>query len=88
MLTHVDRVLATLAALLLFTWHEVHLFNSRPNEPDPARGYILANATHVFGGSQSLYLSQADVALRWGLAGAVLVVAVWAISHTFRRTAR
>ena len=72
MLTHVDRVLAVIAAMLLFTWHELVLFHDRPTTPDPSRGQVIAASTRVFGDSDPFYLTQLDVALRWGLGALVL----------------
>lgn len=81
----VERVLAAITALLLFTLNEIRMLHTLPRAPEPGRGQTYSAALHVFGGSQDVYLSLFDVIARWGLVGLILALSVWAVSETFKR---
>jgi hypothetical protein len=81
----VERVLAAITALLLFTLNEIRMLHMLPRAPEPGRGQTYSAAVHVFGGSQEVYLSMFDLIARWGLVGLTLALSVWAISETFQR---
>jgi hypothetical protein len=85
MLSKVERVLAAITALLLFTLNEIRMLHVLPRAPEPGRGQTFSAAVHVFGGSQEVYLSVLDLAARWGLVGLILALSVWAVSETFQR---
>lgn len=80
----VERVLAAITALLLFTLNEVRMFNALPRAPDSAHGQTYAAAVHVFGGSEQIYLAWFDVATRWGLVGLTVALSLWALADTLR----
>lgn len=81
----VERVLAAVTALLLFTLNEIRMLHTLPREPEPGRGQTFSAAVHLFGGSQEVYLSTLDLVARWGLVGLTLALSVWAVSETFQR---
>lgn len=81
----IERVLAAVTALLLFTLNEIRMLNMLPRDPDPSRGQTFVTAVHLFGGSDHVYLSLLDLAARWGLVGLTLACAIWALSETFQR---
>jgi hypothetical protein len=78
-------VLAMLAAMLLFTLHQIYLFRDRPPEPNPALGLIYADASRILGQATPIYLSVGDMALKWSLAAIVVACAAWAFASTLRR---
>lgn len=80
-----ERVLASITALLLFTLNEVRMFNTLPRAPQPVEGHTYAAAVHVFGGSEQVYLTTIDLAARWGLVGLILALSIWALSDTLKR---
>lgn len=84
MIANVDRVLAAVAALLLFTLNELRMFNMLPREADPATGYIYPAALRVMENDGQVYLTMIDVAVRWGLVGITVAAAIWALFDSFR----
>ena len=80
----IERVLAAITGLLLFTLNEVRMFNMLPRAPDPGQGQTYSAAVHVFGGSEHVYAAWVDIAARWGLAGLTVALCVWALADTFR----
>jgi hypothetical protein len=85
MISKVERVLAAITALLLFTLNEIRMLHTLPRVPEPGRGQTYSAAVHVFGGSQEVYLSLLDLVARWGLVGLTIGLSIWAVSETFRR---
>lgn len=85
MFSKVERVLAAVTALLLFTLNEIRMLHTLPREADPGRGQTFSAAVHVFGGSENVYLSAIDLIARWGLVGLTVALSVWAVSETFKR---
>lgn len=83
----VERVLAAITGLLLFTLNEVRMFNMLPRAPDPGQGQTYSAAVHVFGSSEQVYAAWVDIAARWGLAGLTVALCVWALADTFRSRA-
>lgn len=85
MIARVERVLAALAALLLFTLNEVRMFHTLPRLPQPGEGQIHAASIHVFGDSEQVFLGVIDLSVRWGLVALTVALCVWALADTFRR---
>ncbi|MDX2276734.1 MAG: hypothetical protein NW206_14895 [Hyphomonadaceae bacterium] len=81
----VERVLAAVTAMLLFTLNELRMLHTLPREADLGRGQTNAAAINVLGGSETVYLSSLDLAARWGLIGLILALSIWALSETFKR---
>jgi hypothetical protein len=81
----VERVLAAITALLLFTLNEVRMFHTLPRFAQPGEGKTYAVSVHVFGGAQEVYLSAFDMAARWGLVGLTVALCMWALADTLRR---
>ncbi|MBC7769562.1 MAG: hypothetical protein H7124_12325 [Phycisphaerales bacterium] len=80
-----ERMLASVAALLLFTLNEARMFNMLPRSPDTAKGQVHGVWLQLMGASEPAYLSAIDLALRWGLAGFVAGLCVWTVAETFKR---
>lgn len=80
----VKRVLASVAALALFTLNDVRMFHSLPRAPDPGNGQTHALGLQLFDSAGAFYGSIFDIALRWGLMGLILVACAWAIAETFK----
>lgn len=77
---HVQRVLAAVAGLLIFTLNELRLFNNAVRSPDDLHAH--AAWLRVFGGGAEVYLSTLDLAVRWGLAGLVVAASMWALARS------
>lgn len=73
-----------LVGLLLFTLDEVHLFRDRPHVIDTAHGYVTHASVRSFGAVADVYVSTADLALRWGLVFLVVAAALWALALTLK----
>jgi len=84
MLADVERVLAALAGLLLFTLNEVRMFNTLPRMPDPGDGRVHAVWMNIADSQHQVFLSSFDLATRWGLAGLTAGLALWALAETFQ----
>jgi hypothetical protein len=82
-----ERVLASVLGLLLFALNEVRMFNLLPRSPDSGRGQVYGVWIQFMGASEPVYLSALDLVLRWGLAGFVAALCVWAVAETFKRPA-
>src|SRR5215475_13457643 len=82
--THLDRVLAMLGLLLVFTLDEIHLAHDRPQYLDLARGCTHPTALTVAGSTSTAYLSTPDLALRWGLALLVASAGLWVVANTLK----
>ena len=81
----VERVLAAVTALLLFTLNDVRMFQSLPRTADLASGHVHAAWLRLFGQPQQVFLTSFDLGVRWGLAGLVVALCIWALADTFRR---
>lgn len=81
---NVERVLASLVALLLFTLNEVRMFQSLPRSADPGDGRVHAIWMQIGGAPDQVYLSLLDLTLRWGLAALTAGLALWALAETFQ----
>jgi hypothetical protein len=81
-LSNLERVLAAVAGLLLFTLNELRLFNGAPR----AAGDNAVHATwlRVFGDGAEVYLSTFDLATRWSLASLVVALSIWAVAQSLR----
>ena len=77
-----ERVLATIAALALFTLNEFRIYQFLPHTADPAHGHIYGIWMQLFGEPATAYLSVWDMAGRWTLAGVTVVCAIWALAET------
>jgi hypothetical protein len=82
-LPNADRVLAAVGALALFTLNEVRMFHWLPRMPDPGAGQTHAGSIQIMDAANPVYLSSLDLAVRWGLAGLVVALCVWAVLETF-----
>lgn len=80
----VERLLASLVALLLFTLNEVRMFQWLPRSADPGDGRVHAIWVQIGGVPDQIYLSMFDLGLRWGLAGLTAALAIWALIETFQ----
>lgn len=83
MINKVERIFATLAALLVFTLHEMQLFNARPREL--AEGFTHAVWIRTFGAPEHVYLSNFDVGMRWSLVALTVLLSLWALLETIAR---
>lgn len=81
---NVERLLASLVALLLFTLNEVRMFQSLPRSADPGDGRVHALWMQIGGAPDQVYLSVFDLGARWGLAGLTAALATWALAETFQ----
>ncbi len=79
-----ERVLAAVAGLCLFTLNDVRMFHSLPRAPDPAHGLTHSAWLNLMGAHEPVYLSSADLALRWGLAGLTVALCLWALAETLK----
>jgi hypothetical protein len=82
-----ERMLASVLGLLLFTLNEARMFNMLPRSPDSGKGQVYGVWLQFMGAREPVYLSALDVVLRWGLAGFVAGLCVWAVAETFKRPA-
>jgi hypothetical protein len=87
MFRKIESVLATVTGLLLFTFNELRLFNSRPHALDAAHGYVHPAFVRVFGTPQQFYLSTGDLAVRWSLVALTVALAIWALADSIDRRA-
>lgn len=77
-----ERVLATVAAMALFTLNEFRIYQFMPHSADPAHGHIYGIWMQLFGEPATAYLSVWDLAGRWALAGVTVACAAWALAET------
>ncbi|UPT64066.1 MAG: hypothetical protein M0D54_05850 [Hyphomonadaceae bacterium JAD_PAG50586_4] len=63
---NVERLLASLVALLLFTLNEVRMFQSLPRSADPGDGRVHAVWMQIGDAPAHIYLSVFDLSLRLG----------------------
>lgn len=84
MFDNVERVLATLAGLCVFTLNDLRLFQDGAREAAAGlqRAYL-----HIGGGPEAVYLSALDLASRWGLAGVTMALGAWAVAETLQPAA-
>jgi|GEM_PF-1838381 len=80
-----ERILASVLGLLLFTLNEARMFSVLPRSPDSGKGQVYGVWLQFMGNHEPVYLSALDVVLRWGLAGFVAGLCVWAVAETFKR---
>ncbi len=80
-----ERVLSAVGALALFALNEVRMFNLLPRMPDPGNGQTHSAAIQIMDAAAPVYLSLVDLSVRWGLAGLVVALCVWALSETFEK---
>ena len=80
-----ERVLSAVGALALFALNEVRMFNLLPRMPDPGNGQTHSAAIQIMDAAAPVYLSLVDLTVRWGLAGLVVALCVWALSETFEK---
>ena len=78
----VKRVLASVAALVLFALNEVRMFHMLP--ADPGNGRTHALSLQLFGDFHTVYASAIDLAVRWGLMGLILAACAWAVAETLQ----
>lgn len=83
-----ERVLASVGGLALFALNEVRMFHSLPRAPEPGAGQTHAIAIQIMDAAAPVYLSSVDLAVRWGLAGLVVALCVWALAETFEKHAQ
>ncbi|HEX8902527.1 hypothetical protein [Vitreimonas sp.] len=81
---NVERLLAALGALLLFTLNEVRMFQGMPRAADPGDGRVHAVWMQIGGAPDQVYLSLVDIGVRWGLAGLTAALAIWALVETLQ----
>ncbi|MBX3509947.1 MAG: hypothetical protein KF700_02025 [Hyphomonadaceae bacterium] len=84
MIAKAERALAAVAALALYALNDVRLFQVMPRDADPGNGRTHATAVQVWGASEQLFLSNLDLALRWGLAGLTIAACIWALAETLK----
>lgn len=84
-LPNADRVLTAVAGLALFTLNEVRMFNWLPRMPDPGNGQTNAISIQIMDAAAPVYLSLVDLTVRWGLAGLVVALSIWALAETFEK---
>lgn len=78
-----ERVLASVGALALFALNEVRMFHALPRLPEPVSGHTHAASIQLMDAAAPVYLSFTDLAVRWGLAGLVVALCLWALAETF-----
>ncbi len=78
----VKRVLVSVAALALFALNDVRMFHMLPATADPGNGRTHAMSLQLLGEYQTVYATMADLAVRWGLFGLILVACAWALAET------
>lgn len=79
-----ERVLAAVAGLALFALNDVRMFHSLPRVSDPGNGKTHALSLQLMGATEQVYVTQFDVALRWGLVGLTVALCVWAVAETLK----
>lgn len=80
-----ERVLAAVLSLLIFALNEARMFHLLPRAPDPGKGQVYGVWIQIMGSTEPVYLAAIDLVIRWGLAGFVAGLCVWAVAETFRR---
>lgn len=85
MLPNAERVLTAVGGLALFALNEVRMFHALPRMPDPGNGQTHAAAIQIMDAATPVYLSLVDLGVRWGLAGLVVALCVWAVMETFEK---
>lgn len=88
MFAEVGRVLAAVAALALYALNDVRLFHALPRVPDPGNGRTHAVTLQLWGAAEPAYMTLADLALRWGLAGFTVAMCIWAVAETLKPAAQ
>ena len=83
-LANIERVLATIGALALFTLNEFRIYQFLPHTADPAHGQIYGIWMHLLGQPATAYLSVWDLAGRWALAAVTFACAMWALAETLQ----
>ncbi|MES1158323.1 MAG: hypothetical protein ABUL42_00360 [Terricaulis silvestris] len=79
-------MLATIAALLLFTLDEMRLVSTRPRELDTAHGFVHETYLRAFGTPELIFLSSADLAIRWSLVALTVALSIWALADSIERS--
>jgi hypothetical protein len=79
----VERVLAAVTGLLLFTLNDVRMYQTLPRGADG--GHAHAAWLRLMGGTEQVYLSSFDLGVRYGLAAVVVALCAWAVVETFQR---
>ncbi|MES1199711.1 MAG: hypothetical protein ABUS48_07005 [Pseudomonadota bacterium] len=87
MFRKLESVLATVAALLLFTLNEMRLFNDRPRVSDAVHGFIHGAYLRAFGAPQQVFLSTGDLTVRWSLVALTIALSLWALADSIERKA-
>lgn len=85
MFRRLESVMATVAALLLFTLNELRMYHERPRALDTAHGYVHGAYLRLFGGSEQVFLTSADLVVRWSLVALVLALSAWALADSLDR---
>jgi hypothetical protein len=80
-----ERVLTAVGSLALFALNEVRMFHSLPRLPDPGNGQTHAASIQIMDAAAPVYLSLVDLTVRWGLAGLVVALSIWALAETFEK---
>lgn len=81
----VKRVGAAVGALALLALNDYRLLQTLPPSSDPGSGQTHALTISLFDGQSGVWASVFDLALRWGLAGLVVVACLWAVAETLPR---
>lgn len=81
----VERVLAAVTALLLFTLNEVRMFNILPRAADPGSGQTHALWVRIGGGGEQVYASLLDLTARYGLVTLTVALCAWAVAETLSK---
>jgi hypothetical protein len=81
-----ERVLAAVSALAVFALNEVRMFHALPHSPEP--GHTRAASIQIMDAATPVYLSLADLAVRWGLVGVTVALCLWALAETFGKQAQ
>lgn len=82
--SNVERLLASMVGLLLFTLNEVRMYQTLPRSADPGDGRVHAVWMQIGGSPDQVYLSLFDIGLRWGLTALTATLAIWALAETFK----
>lgn len=64
------------------------MFQSLPRVPNPGNGQTHAVAIQIMEAAAPVYLSLVDLSVRWGLAGLVVALCLWALAETFEKQPR
>lgn len=82
--SNLERVFATLAAMLVFTLNELRMFNFLPRQPDAAHGLTHGIWLRLLGDAELTYVSDWDLGVRWALAGLIVALSMWALAQTLK----